>query len=192
LTSTDYSAQCQAAKNAGAEQLLLAIDASAISRLIRSCNALGYTPGLATSPIAVGGSVTADQNVRAATLSVGSSTAPWTETSLPAQKLYHAAFDKYAPGVVLDGASNVSWVSGELFKKALEGLGAQASGPVTVDTVLKGLGTIKKDNLGGLTIPLTFSYGQKSAGRHPCYFPVLLGTEGWKATQGNKPTCFQL
>jgi branched-chain amino acid transport system substrate-binding protein len=189
ITSTDYSAQCQAAKNAGADQLLLAIDASAISRLIRSCKALNYTPAISTSPIAVGGSVTSDKNVQEATLAVGSATAPWTETSLPAQKRYHEAFARYAPGVAPDGASNVAWVSGELFAKAVTNLGAAANGPITTDLVLKGLGTIKKDTLGGLTIPLTFQPGQDGAGPYPCWFPVLLTTKGWQATQGNKATC---
>ena len=189
ITSTDYSAQCQAAKNAGAQQLLLAIDASAISRLIRSCKALNYVPAISTSPIAVGSSVTSDKNVQEATLAVGSATAPWTETSLPAQKRYHEAYARYAPGVGVDGATNVSWVSGELFAKALGNLGQAAAGPVTSELVLKGLGTIKKDNLGGLTIPLTFKPGQSGAGPYPCWFPVLLTTKGWQASQGNKPTC---
>ncbi|WP_156869972.1 ABC transporter substrate-binding protein [Sporichthya polymorpha] len=189
ITSTDYSAQCQAAKNAGADQLLLAIDASAISRLVRSCKALNYTPAISTSPIAVGGSVTSDKNVQELTLAVGSATAPWTEKSTPAQKRYHEAFARYAPGVTPDGASNVAWVSGELFAKALSNLGAEAAGPITSELVLKGLGTIKKDNLGGLTIPLTFKYGQDSAGPYPCWFPVLLTIKGWQAPQGNKATC---
>jgi branched-chain amino acid transport system substrate-binding protein len=189
ITSTDYSAQCQAAKNAGAQQLLLAIDASAISRLIRSCKALGYTPAISTSPIAVGSSVTSDQNVQQATLSVGSATAPWTETGLPAQQRYHDAFARYASGIQVDGATNIPWVSGELLAKAISNLGAEATGPITTDLVLKGLGTIKKDNLGGLTIPLTFKPGQANAGPYPCWFPVLLTTKGWQATQGNKATC---
>ena len=189
ITSTDYSAQCQAAKNAGAQQLLLAIDASAISRLIRSCKALNYVPAISTSPIAVGSSVTSDSNVREATLAVGSATAPWTETSLPAQKRYHEAYARHAPGVQVDGATNVAWVSGELFAKALGNLGPEGAGAITTALVLKGLGTIKKDSLGGLTIPLTFKAGQSGAGPYPCWFPVLLTTKGWQASQGNKPTC---
>jgi branched-chain amino acid transport system substrate-binding protein len=189
ITSTDYSAQCQAAKNAGANQLLLAIDASAISRLVRSCKALNYSPAISTSPIAVGGSVTNDENVQDVTLAVGSATAPWTETSTPAQKRYHEAFARYAPGVAPDGASNVAWVSGELLAKAIANLGAEANAPITTELVLKGLGSIKNDNLGGLTIPLTFKPGQDGAGAYPCWFPVLLTTKGWQAPQGNKPTC---
>jgi hypothetical protein len=130
---------------------------------------------------------------RLATLSlaVGSSVAPWTEAVTDAQKRYHQAFATYGSGAVVNGASNVSWVSGELLARAIANLGAVAAQPITKELVLRGLGTIKKETLGGLTLPLSFTPNQKAAGPIPCFFPVLLTEQGWRAPQGNTYTCFR-
>jgi branched-chain amino acid transport system substrate-binding protein len=116
--------------------------------------------------------------------------APWTETVTPAQQRYHQVFERLAPGVALNGSTTVGWVSAELLAKAITNLGAEAAGDITVATVLKGLGTIRKDTLGGLTLPLTFKAGQAETGAMTCAFGVLLTDQGWTAPQGNKPRCF--
>jgi branched-chain amino acid transport system substrate-binding protein len=190
ITQTDFSAECQAAKSAGADQVLLAMDGSSISRIMKSCKALSYTPAIATSPIAVGSTVTSDPNVTAVSLSVGAATTPWTQAVTAAEKRYHQAMATYAPGMPIDGATNVAWVSGELFARAITSLGAAGAGTITSELVLKGLGTIKNDNLDGLTLPLTFKPGQTTSPVKPCYFPALLDGSGWHAPSGQQYFCF--
>jgi hypothetical protein len=157
---------------------------------MRSCRAINYNPGLGGAQIAVAPSLTSDENIRRATFAIGSAVAPWTETVTPAQQRYHAAFDTYAPGTPLNGSTSVGWVSGELFAAAIAGLGPAAAQDITTALVLQGLGTIHRNNLGGLTVPLTFHFGQSGAGPITCAFGVLLTEQGWVAPRGNKYRCF--
>src|SRR5207253_1231340 len=80
ITQTDYTAQCQAAKNAGADQLLLAMDGSAIDRFAKSCEAIGYNPGIATSAIAISSAQAQDPNVIKDTVSLAVTQAPWMQS----------------------------------------------------------------------------------------------------------------
>lgn len=189
LTSTDYSAQCQAAKSAGADQLLLAMDGSAIQRFERSCAALNYFPAVATSAIAIGSVVSNDKNARKSTVSVGHIVFPWMRTDTPAQIAYAEAMKKYAPDADSDGSTSQTWVAGEMFRFAIESLGAEAQKDITTAMVFKGLGNIKNQTFGGLTTPVTITIGQARAPENNCYFPVLLQDNGWGATS-SKPTCF--
>ena len=187
ITSTDYSAQCQGARSAGADQLLLAMDGSAIQRFARSCAALGYYPAITTSAIATGSVVTSDPNVQRMTLSVAHVVFPWMRSDTPAQQAYQAAMRAYAPDVPSDGSTSQAWVAGEMFRAAVEKLGPEASTDITTAKVLKGLALLRNDSLGGLTTPFSVTAGQSHAPENNCYFPVLL-TKGW-SSPSSKPIC---
>jgi branched-chain amino acid transport system substrate-binding protein len=190
IAQTGFGGQCQAAKDAGAQQVLLAMDGSAISRVMKSCAQIDYYPAIATSPIAIGSSVTQDPNVRRAGVSLAHTAFPWTQADNPAEQRYQQAMARYAPGVPSDGATSASWVSGEMLRTALENLGEAGLGDVTTDLVDRGLGTLKGTTLDGLTAPLTFSAGQGHAPENNCYFPVLLTQDkGFVAPAGSRPTC---
>ena len=189
ITGTDFSAQCRSAQQAGADQLLLAMDGSAIQRFMRSCAALNYFPAVATSAIATGSVVSNDANAKKATVSVAHIVFPWMRTDSPAEQAYAAAMKLYAPDAPSDGSTSQAWVAGEMFRTAIESLGAQASQPITTDLVLKGLGNLKKATFGGLTPPVTFTPGQKNAPENNCYYPVLLSDRGWNSPS-SKPVCF--
>jgi branched-chain amino acid transport system substrate-binding protein len=189
ITATDYSAQCQGAKSAKADQLLLAMDGSAIQRFLRSCAALQYYPAVATSAIATGSVVSDDPNARKATVAVGHIVVPWMRTDTPAQQAYAAAMKEYAPDTPSDGSTSQAWVAGEMFRYAIESLGAEAGGTITTALVLKGLANIKHQTFGGLTTPVTFVAGEAHAPENNCYFPVTLGGGGWTAPT-SKATCF--
>jgi branched-chain amino acid transport system substrate-binding protein len=187
ITSTDYSAQCQGARSAGADQLLLAMDGSAIQRFARSCAALGYYPAITTSAIATGSVVTSDPNVQRMTLSVAHIVFPWMRADTPAQKAYQDAMRTYAPDTPSDGSTSQAWVAGEMFRAAVEKLGPEASGDITTAKVLKGLALLKGETLGGLTTQFSITAGQSHAPENNCYFPVLL-TKGW-SSPSSKPIC---
>jgi len=190
IAQTGFGGQCQAAKDAGAQQVLLAMDGSAISRVMKSCAQIDYFPAIATSPIAIGSSVTQDPNVRKAGVSLAHTAFPWTQADNPAEQRYQAAMARYAPGVPSDGATSASWVSGEMLRTSLESLGADAGGDITTDLVYRGLANLKGTTLDGLTSPLTFSAGQPKAPENNCYFPVLLTQDkGFIAPNGSRPTC---
>jgi branched-chain amino acid transport system substrate-binding protein len=188
LTQTDFTAQCQNAKNAGADQLVLGMDGSAMTRVARSCAALGYRP----LPSGLGGTISsaqaADPNLRSFGLAVASGVAPWTETGTSGLKSYRDALARYAPSLQTDGPSIQAWTSGKLLEAAIAGVAAQAgSGPLSSALVLEGLGTVTKNDLGGLTAPITFTPNQKLAVSSGCVFYQLLTPQGWTAPKGSHP-----
>ncbi len=189
ITGTDFSAQCRSAQNAGADQLLLAMDGSAIQRFLRSCAALNYFPAIATSAIATGSVVSADANAQKSTVSVAHIVFPWMRADNAAQQAYANAMKLYAPDADSDGATSQAWVAGEMLRVLVEKLGAKAAEPITTAAILDGLGKLKKETFGGLSAPVTFSPGQKSAPENNCYYPVKLDSRGW-TSPSSKPVCF--
>ncbi len=190
LTQTDFTAQCQNAKNAGADQLVLGMDGSAMTRVARSCAAIGYQPLFSGIGGTISSAQAADPNLRAYGLAVASGVAPWTETDTPGLKAYRAALARYAPALQPDGASIQAWASGILMEKALEGVAAKArSGPLTTAMVLEGLGTVKNEDLDGLAAGVTFTPNQKNAVSSGCIFYELLTPQGWTAPRGSRKVC---
>lgn len=81
-------------------------------------------------------------------------------------------------------------VLGKLLEAAIATLGAEArEGPITRELVLKGLGLVRKETLGGLAPPITFSPGQARAPEIHCVYYELLTADGWVAPRGSRPVC---
>jgi len=190
LTQTDFTAQCQNAKNAGADQLVLGMDGSAMTRVARSCAALGYRPLLTGLGGTISLAQSTDPNLRSFGLAVASGVAPWTETDTPGLRAYREALTRYAPSQQPDGASIQAWTSGKLLEAAIDGVAAKArSGAVTSALVLEGLGTVKKNDLGGLVAPITFTPNQKNYVSSGCVFYELLTPQGWTGPRGSHKVC---
>jgi branched-chain amino acid transport system substrate-binding protein len=190
LTQTDFTAQCQNAKNAGADQLVLGMDGSAMTRVARSCAAIGYRPLLSGIGGTISSAQAADPNLRSFGLAVASGVAPWTESGTPGLKLYREALARYAPALPPDGASIQAWTSGKLLEAAVAGVAAKArAGALTTGLILEALGTVKKETLGGLAGPITFAPNQKSAVSSGCVFYELLTPQGWTAPRGSRAVC---
>ena len=190
LTQTDFTAQCQNAKNAGVTAFGMAVDGSGIARVARSCAAIGFFPQFVTSAAIVSAAQAKDPGIRRNTLSTATQAAPWFVTDTPGAKEFAAAFARYAPGVETDGPSMLAWSAAKLFEAAVARLGDGArSAPITTATIFTGLGKIKNETLGGLVAPLSFSPGQKAAPQVRCVFFELLTEKGWTASRGSKPVC---
>ncbi len=190
ITQTDFTAQCQNAKNAGAQQIALGMDGSAMIRLARSCAALGYKPLLS----GVGGTISpgqaTDTLLRSFNLATATSVAPWVLDDTPGLKMYQSAMKRYAPSLAPDGASVSVWASAALLEKAVVLAGdAARTGPLTTALIVAGLGKIKNETLGGLTGPLTYRPGQARAPSSACLFYELLTPQGWTAPRGSKQIC---
>ncbi len=89
LTQTDFTAQCQNAKNAGVEELAVALEGSAMARLARSCLALNYRPILVGAGLAVSVAQAEDPKLRELTVVAMAPNAPWFLTDQPGLKEYH-------------------------------------------------------------------------------------------------------
>jgi branched-chain amino acid transport system substrate-binding protein len=157
---------------------------------MKSCAQIDYFPAIATSPIAIGSSVTQDPNVRKAGVSLAHIAFPWTQADNPAEQRYQQAMARSAPGVASDGATSQAWVAGEMLRTLVDSLGDAGLGDITTELVYRGLANLKGTTLDGLTSPITFGAGQSKAPENNCYFPVLLTEDkGFVAPNGSRPTC---
>jgi branched-chain amino acid transport system substrate-binding protein len=190
ITQTDFTAECQALKNDGDDIIFAGMDGSAVSRVARSCASIGYYPPIGIPGIAVNAAVAQDAGIQKDTAFFGSAVAPFTTKDTQAGKEFNDEAAQYAPGQKLDPATNLGWAAGKLFEAALSHVATEArSGPITTALVLKGLGMVKNETLGGYSPPLSFTAGAA----HPalnCYFPISLTTKGFGAPQGGKLSCF--
>jgi branched-chain amino acid transport system substrate-binding protein len=167
LTQPGFTAQCLAAQQAGANVIVLGGDGGSLERLARDCSAQNYHPLYEALSIGVSSSMQSDSQLDGM-ISV-QQTFPWMDGYTPAQAAYQAAIKQYAPGLVGSGASSAEWTSGMLAVAADQDLGATP----TSAQFFQGLWTIKNNNLGGLSPPLTFN-ANGNASIATCYFTITL------------------
>lgn len=190
ITAPDYTAECQAMKNAEVEVVFLAMEGASDSRAARSCRALGYEPAVAVGAISVSAEVSNDQNLRAMGLFLGTGNAPFVSSDTPGGREFRAAYDAYAPGSSIDQNSIYAWTSGKLLEAAIAGVAAQATGPLTTQLVLEGLWTIKAETLGGLAPGITFAKEARPK-VSDCYYALAIDENGYSAPIGSKLTCLR-
>jgi branched-chain amino acid transport system substrate-binding protein len=190
VTQPDFTAQCLNARNAGVDLLGLAMDGSSMTRLARSCAAIGYRPLLAVGAATFSLQNTQDPNLRAFGMVSESPVAPWMVQDTPAAQVFHAAMTQYAPAAQPDGEAVLAWTSGKLLEAAVAKVPAtERAGDLTTALILDGLGRIHDENLGGLTGPLTFTPGEKHAVSNGCIYFERLGPNGWTTPTGSRPVC---
>lgn len=189
LTQTDYTAQCQNAKNAGVEELIVAMEGSAMARLARSCLALKFTPLLVGAAFAINPKQAEDPQVRELGLAAINANAPWFATDQPGLRTYQAALRTYAPQIVSSGITLQMYAAGKLLEAGVDLLGAAARDkPLTSAAILAGLNRVRNETLGGLTAPLDFTVKDRSRSSG-CVYLTVLGKQGWTAPSGTKPLC---
>jgi branched-chain amino acid transport system substrate-binding protein len=188
LTQPDYTSQCQAAKNAGVQQLGVAADSGALQRVARSCS----TVGLAVPLVAVSLASTFDQTdryLRAATIHSAGATVPWFLVDTPAEQEFQRVMKTYARGTTITGSAALAYASGRMLEVAVGKLGAAAQADLTTDMISRGIGQIKSETLGGFTSPTSYSAGQPTPVNN-CVSAVVFDTDGsFKAPQGGTFQC---
>jgi branched-chain amino acid transport system substrate-binding protein len=149
IAAANFTSNCLNARNAGAEVIYNINDGSSHSRVADNCAAQGYKPLIATSSSVATNAHQKNPNLEG--MFVAAPNAPWMLSSTPALQAYQAGMKKYAPNEDLTGTALQTWASAELFKKAIENVGAAAkSGKITSPMVLEGLWKVKNETLGGL------------------------------------------
>lgn len=182
ITAPDYTAQCLGARSKGVDFFVLGADANSIGRIATSCSRQGFAPRYAAVSISVTAALEG-QPVLEGFVST-QSVFPWMATGTPAADEFATALKTYAPGAVAGQATAAAWTSGQLFKAAA----SHVQGELTTATLIDGLNAIQGDNLGGLTVPLSFGAGRG----HPqpeCYFPIQIVNGAWSAPNGTAPLC---
>jgi branched-chain amino acid transport system substrate-binding protein len=188
-SSPDYTAQCLALLNSGAQALEIASFESVAARLIPTCTQQGFTGSIVLSASTL--SPAWDTQSTFNTLPLYLVNAVWNpaDQKTAAQKAYTQAVRKYSPSMLTSPAYSadepVVWVSDQMFTAAaLLGKITPKSKPAAM---VKALYKIKNNNLGGTTGPITYS--QASEHVDPCYFVMKIAKGTWTDPLNSSPLC---
>jgi branched-chain amino acid transport system substrate-binding protein len=188
-SAPNYTAQCLAAKQAGA-QVLFEADAQTVDeKVIQDCYAQGYKPKVVIDGEILLPSLTTTPAINQATY--------FTVPNLPyfannsQITAMNTALKKYAPSVLKDPNYGElpmeAWVAGKMLQAAAVDGKVGASGNVTSAQIVKGLDTLNGNTLGGLAPALTFTAGKP----HPvdCWYYAVLKAGKYSTPYGLTPTC---
>ena len=188
-SAPNYTAQCLAAKQAGATVLFTADAQTVDEKVIQDCYTQGYKPKVVIDGEILLPSLTTTPAINQATY--------FTVPNLPyfaknaAITAMNTALKKYAPGVLKDvnygELPMETWVAGKMFQAAATAGHLGASGAATSAQLIKGLDSLHGNTLGGLAPPLTFTAGKP----HPvdCWYYALLKNGKYSTPFGLKPVC---
>jgi branched-chain amino acid transport system substrate-binding protein len=178
LAQPDFTAECLAARGAGANAFYPQVDGGSVNRLARSCSRQGFKPGyFLTAPVdppdpILEGSFTTTR------------TFPWfIESGSPALEEYGAAMKRFAPNTVRNGFTTFGWMSGKL----LEVAAAKVSTHPTAQEILEGLWAIKNETFGGISPAMSFVKGQPAPEANCGYYLEIKGGK-WTAPKGMELT----
>jgi branched-chain amino acid transport system substrate-binding protein len=161
-SAPNYSAQCLAAKQAGAQALFIADAVSVVGKVASDCATQGYNP-----PIVLDGEVLAPSLATTAGVKkyaiFNNLNVPYYSTQVAGVKTMNAAFKKYQPSLLKSpNYSEIAvqtWVSGLLLTAAAKAGGLTSSATPTAKMLVTGLHTLRNNTLGGMAPPLTFKTG---------------------------------
>jgi branched-chain amino acid transport system substrate-binding protein len=185
LAQPDFTAECIQAQRNGATGIQSAIDGPSIARLSKSCAQQGYKPQYMGISLAIIDSISKEPTLEGLFAPQGNF--PFTSASTPFEAEYQDTRQKYAPSLANSPAVATVWAAGALLRELVKGAPLPA-GKVTSADLLKGLYTIKDNNLNGLSgAPLTFVEGQKKLVN--CFYYIKLTGAKWTAPYGSTPKC---
>lgn len=165
-TAPNYTAQCLAAQQKGAQAVFIGDGGPVIARIASDCAKQGYNPAWV---------------IEGNSLSPLTTTAPdlsdnlWAQlndfpyfVATPRTAALNAAVDKYYPGERKNPTEWTqqavgSWVAGLLLEAAVKGGGLKPGDTPSSAEILKGLYSLKHETLGGWAPPLTFTEGKPTS-----------------------------
>ncbi|HVU71424.1 MAG TPA: ABC transporter substrate-binding protein [Mycobacteriales bacterium] len=187
LAGTNFTQQCQNARQQDDDVVIIAAGATAVTAIGRDCADQRYHPRFLTLGIGATNRLESDPNLDGLTLGLPSF--PWMDDRTPAERRFLAAISRYAPDLDSSGSASQAWTSGELLKKAIESLGADAYGDLTPALVARGLHTLRGETLGGLAPGvLTFPAGAPATPDKCAYFASIVDGR-WGAPIGDQQVC---
>ena len=182
VSAPSYTAQCLAARQAGAQALIIDASYAAGSRFVPACAQQGYSPVYVIPSGAFDNSYLQLSQVNGAY--VPTTNALWF-ASTPAVTQFKQAMAKYEASTVLGPNAMSGWTGGVLFGAAAANLPAKPT-PADVFTALYALP--KNDTLNGLTPPLNFHSGAP-ASQVTCFFLAQIQGGKLTAPKGTAPIC---
>jgi branched-chain amino acid transport system substrate-binding protein len=188
-SAPDYTAQCLAAQQAGANGLFDVEAATVNTTLAGDCAKQNYNPIQVANDGSISGAYPTSPGMNGF---VGiTANSPFFVQSTPTTKQMYAAFKKYTPSILKSpnfGDGTVQqYVSGLQLGAALKAGAVGSNGASTAAQMLTGLYKFKSNTLGGTAPPLTYHPGKPTSLK--CYF--LSSARGGKFVlpNGIKPVC---
>jgi branched-chain amino acid transport system substrate-binding protein len=189
-SATSYTAACLQLKSGGYDAVALNAFTDTDIRFAKDCVQQGYHPlwitvGTALTPAFL--TTPALSGVVVSLLDF-----PWFVNDSPATQKFQAALAKYEPGIQNDQLNyspnlSAAYAAGVVFAEAA----SKATDPTKVSDIISGLATIKNNDFGGLTPPLTFgtpaltsdpkNYVQPQAN---CFFAIQAKNGAWGKVDG--------
>ena len=182
LAQPDFTANCLAARNEGAEILYLALDANSYSRFGKACAGVGYKPRYGIAQPVMLADLAQDPNLQG---SPGVSyTAPFFFAANPAVARFQKAMAQYGGKAPLTGSASLGWSAAELLGAAARRLSPT---PTSAD-ILDGLWSLAGDDLGGLTAPLRFKRDGPTV-PPVCYWQVVVAQNTYRSPDHGQRHC---
>lgn len=185
IAQPDFTAECLGAKNAGADLVMLAVDAASILRVTRACSQQGYAPTYLAAGFSIDESLRSDPNLEGMIMPQASF--PFPDRTLPAAQIFQTAAERFAPDLIMSGAVSSVWAAGMMLALASHNGHLSADDPKPSE-ILDGLYTFAGETLDGLVFPLTFTPGQP-APLYPCFFLMTMESGNFAAPNGSRSEC---
>jgi branched-chain amino acid transport system substrate-binding protein len=186
VAQPDYTAECLSARNGGVEVFLVLLDRLSLGRVAAACARQGFRPTFAHVATAQGDDSKKDPNLEG--LSASSNVFPYFQSGTPASDEFQAALRSYSGAVSLGIGTATGWTAGKLLEKAA----AKLPEPPTSQAILEGLWSIKNDDLGGLTLPLTFQESGPTKPTSTCWFNMVVRKSEWTTPDGYRLRCVSM
>jgi branched-chain amino acid transport system substrate-binding protein len=186
-SAPNYTAQCVASKQSGANSVFVASATSVTLGVARSCAAQGYKPTYIASETSLTNSSLGTPGIDGAVGELTNLAA--VDTAVPAIATMQAALNKYDSGYMKSDdfgpGITMGWAAGMLFDAAARAANLGAS-PTAAD-ILTGLYSLKDETLGGLSSPLNYVKGKSASVK--CWFYYGIKGSQFTAPYGSQPTC---
>ncbi len=187
-SAPNYTAQCLAAKQAGATVAFVADVQTVDEKIIQDCYAQGYKPKVVVDGETIGPSMATSTGFNVATYFTVPNLPYFADSS--AIKAMDSAVKKYSGASVLTNSNYnelaaEAWMSGKEIQAAVTA--AKVSGAPTSAEIVKGLDTFHDQTLDGLAPNLTYTAGKP----HPvdCWYYALLKNGKYSTPYGLKTFC---
>ncbi len=182
LAAPDFTSNCLAARDAGVELLMLAMDANSYQRFGRSCANISYRPLFGIPQPVMLEDLARDPNLQG---SPGMTyTAPAFLEGNAAIAEFRAALGRYSPSTYLNGSATLGWTAAKL----LQAVAPRLSNPPRPADVLDGLWSLNGNDLGGLTAALRFRRDQPTVPA-TCYWQVVVKDQKYQSPDGGQRHC---
>jgi branched-chain amino acid transport system substrate-binding protein len=190
-SAPNYTAQCIAAKAAGANALYVSAGVSTALKLATDCARQGLTVPLETNSLNFSNQWLKSPASAGAISSVPEF--PFTDSSTPATQAFQAAMKQYygsqqTTDPLYGETQAEAWASGQLFAAAAQGLGSSP----TAAGVRSGLYALHGSTLNGLTPPITYVQGLNPNANLNCFMVMKIVGGKFTEPQGLKSSCVHL